>query len=76
MAKITKKKEKTAEEVAREILQILIENKMFGTVYVEGVADFYCADSSLSPYHAGVLHARSDLHLQKDYKSMGEEIYA
>lgn len=76
MAKTTKKKEKTAKEVVAEIAKILTENNMAGTVYVEGVGDHFYVDVSLSPYHAGVLHTRSTANMQKDYKSMGAEIYA
>jgi len=76
MSKADKKKQKTAKEVAKEIGYILQENNMAGTVYVEGIGEHFYVDVALSPYHAGVLHTRSTANMQKDYKSMGAEIYA
>ena len=66
---------KTTEEVLREIVDILRENGMFGTVYVNNGVEQRVGDYAMTPYHAGALQVKSSALFQADYKRMGEPFY-
>lgn len=66
---------KTIDEVRDEICELLRTNGLFGAAYIDNGLTWRVVDCARSPYHAGAMQVMSALVFQRDYKSMGGEIY-